>query len=92
MLTDETGGVIWRRYSNYNLAIGSNLIPNNLPSRITLVTNIVNESYTVSTLSINGVTAEDFTTYECSWNQIDRKNLTEARKLRIKHNLNNKFN
>lgn len=77
-LIDE-GTASWRRYPYNDQTNVTILAAPRLPARYTIENKIVNLTYTISILTINGVLLEDFSTYECSSFATSRSNLTEAR-------------
>jgi hypothetical protein len=77
LFNEPLSGLIWRRYTNYNLTLVKNLLVNNLPERYMINNTFINNAYSVSALSIFGVSSEDYATFECSSMGLDRKNLTQ---------------
>lgn len=83
-LTTNSADVVWRRYNNYTFTNVVNLKGANIPTRYAFSFDISNTTYSVSLLTITGVIAEDFGTFECNSLSSDSKNLTEIRWLFFK--------
>lgn len=78
-LIDEVPLILWIRYPYNSPTNFTRLLSVNIPARYTIQDNVINATYTVSTLTIIGIIEEDFSTFECSSLNSASVDLIEAR-------------